>query len=256
MSEVRDDTKTKAGKAGLWRPLVIAVLAAALLANEAVADQQVSNSIPTHSLILDVFLFTPSSFKNAVGDLLEPTDLQGVWNVEENIPGPAPPPPPPSSHDHDDHSESQHSSSASATATTTRRAEPSPGGDDEEGALARFERRDEGRWLKKDQHWNASGLEVVSAGRLSLERRAPHERIRPCKTITDVTWDISGNVWKRSASVPDRFNSNGRYYIRQVVKGVDMDFVKVRATGSTLGGRLAPRFTLLNVVSSLPGLGR
>ncbi|KAJ3094589.1 hypothetical protein HDU97_007882 [Phlyctochytrium planicorne] len=60
-----------------------------------------------------------------------------------------------------------------------------------------------------------------------LFRRARAAAV-PCKTITDVTWDVNGNVWKRSAAVPDRFNSNGRYYVRQVVKGEDMNFIKMR----------------------------
>ncbi|KAJ3308201.1 hypothetical protein HDU76_004078 [Blyttiomyces sp. JEL0837] len=49
-----------------------------------------------------------------------------------------------------------------------------------------------------------------------------------CDTNTDVTWDIQGPVWRRSSAVPDRFNSNGRYFVLQAVRGDDMNFVKFR----------------------------
>ncbi|KAI8853650.1 hypothetical protein BC829DRAFT_439762 [Chytridium lagenaria] len=118
--------------------------------------------------------------QSSVGDLLEPTDLQGTWSVEENIPSlsgfkvhtPVP---------------MEDPTTDTIVATTT----------------------------------TLSG----NASLHGLERRAS---ITPCKTITDVSWDVQGNVWRRNAAVPDRFNSNGRYYIRQVVKGSDMDFVKFR----------------------------
>ncbi|KAI9332002.1 hypothetical protein DFJ73DRAFT_781346 [Zopfochytrium polystomum] len=53
-------------------------------------------------------------------------------------------------------------------------------------------------------------------------------RAVPCTTNTDVTWDVAGSVWKRRSPVPDRFNSNGRYFVLQAVRGDDMNFVKFR----------------------------
>ncbi|KAJ3082007.1 hypothetical protein HK102_001977 [Quaeritorhiza haematococci] len=49
-----------------------------------------------------------------------------------------------------------------------------------------------------------------------------------CQSNLDVSYEITGNIWRRFSSNPDRFNSNGKYYILQAVKGSELNYVKFR----------------------------
>ncbi len=49
-----------------------------------------------------------------------------------------------------------------------------------------------------------------------------------CESNLDVMYEISGNIWRRQSANPDRFNSNGKYYVLQAVQGDEMNYVKFR----------------------------
>ncbi|KAJ3123416.1 hypothetical protein HK098_001909, partial [Nowakowskiella sp. JEL0407] len=49
-----------------------------------------------------------------------------------------------------------------------------------------------------------------------------------CSEVRDVTYDIRGGIWRRTSSIADRFNSNGKYYILNVVRGNELTYVKFR----------------------------
>ncbi|KAJ3196353.1 hypothetical protein HK101_009166 [Irineochytrium annulatum] len=160
---------------------------------------------------------------NQVGDEIDLGDLQGSWTVEEHQPR-----------------------------QLHMQLQPTVGGEGDEnqfgpdggtdlvrrmlfsGHIPRMVARAE----ERQEQESASAASSVAAAHPTARppSRHPPSDAGPgtdmsalaCDANTDVTWDINGPIWKRYSSVPDSFNSNGRYYVLQAVKGDEMNFIKFR----------------------------